>query len=253
MLFRYPLTFISAYLLCRSPSDRVVELRSGLKIHLSEHPHDVITVFVIFVREDYGSIQPGGIVVDIGANIGIFSLYAAHNGSARVIAYEPNSEAYYFLLQNIKANHMEGVVIPWRFAVTGTPGGQVRFPTKPSMYNAIITDDDYTDFEWVNTIGLPEILDQTGDVNLLKLDCEGAEYAILISARQDSYAMIQNIRLEYHFGREQDIENHLAQYGFVKRHSKADTANSGNMWYEKASPCKGSQKHLTPPNRRRCG
>lgn len=232
-LFNNPHEFIWAYLLSRPLSNRVVELRNGLKIYLSEHPHDVISVFVVFVREDYGGIQPGSTVVDIGANIGIFSLYAAHNRATRVFAYEPNSESYYYLLQNIKANHLERVILPCRLAVVGTPGEQVRFPTKSSMYNAIITNDDRTDFEWVNTIGLPEILDQTGDINLLKLDCEGAEYGILFSIGQDIYARIQNIRLEYHSGNEQAIENHLTRYGFIKRCSKADTANSGTMWYEK--------------------
>ncbi|MBN2390101.1 MAG: FkbM family methyltransferase [Anaerolineae bacterium] len=233
MLFKDPFGFISAYLSCKSPSGRVVELRSGLKICLSEHPHDVISVFVIFVREDYGRIQPGSIVVDVGANIGIFSLYAAQNRVARVFAYEPNSESYDYLLQNIKANHLDQVIVPGQFAVVDTPGEPVRFPTKSSMYNAIITNDNTTDFEWVSTIGLPEILDQTGDIHLLKLDCEGAEYSILFSAGEDVYALIQNIRLEYHLGREQDIENYLVQHGFVKCYSKVDTANSGNMWYEK--------------------
>jgi FkbM family methyltransferase len=232
-LFNKPHEFISAYLLSKSPSSRVVELRSGLKIHLSEHPHDVISVFVIFVREDYGHIQSGSTVVDVGANIGIFSLYAAHHRAQRVFAYEPSAESYDYLLQNIRANHLEQIIIPCRLAVVGTPGEPVRFPTKSSMYNAILTNNDTSDFEWVNTIGLSEILDQTGDSNLLKLDCEGAEYNILLSVGQDVYARLQNIRLEYHLGREQDIENHLTQYGFVKCRSKADTTNSGNMWYER--------------------
>jgi FkbM family methyltransferase len=230
-LFNKPHEFILAYLLSKSPSSRVVELRSGLKIHLSEHPHDVISVFLIFVREDYGHIQSGSTVVDVGANIGIFSLYAAHHRAQRVFAYEPSAESYDYLLQNIRANHLERIIIPCRLAVVGTPGEPVRFPTKSSMYNAILTDNDASEFEWVNTIGLSEILNQTGDSNLLKLDCEGAEYSILLSVGQDVYARLQNIRLEYHLGHEQDIENHLTQYGFVKCRSKADTANSGNVWY----------------------
>jgi FkbM family methyltransferase len=208
-------------------------LRSGLKIYLSDHPHDIITIFVIFVREDYGRVQPQSVVVDIGANIGIFALYAAHNQAAKVFAYEPNSEAYHHLLQNIKTNHLEHTIFPGQFAVVGAPGELVRFPARSSIYNSIITDLSSTDFEWVNTIGLPKILDQTGDVDLLKLDCEGAEYDILLSAGKDVYARIRNLRLEYHSNREQDIERHLTSYGFVKYHSKADTKHSGNMWYKK--------------------
>jgi FkbM family methyltransferase len=213
----------------------VIELRKGPRIYLSEHPHDIISVFVVFVREDYGHIQPGSTVVDVGANIGIFSLYAAHNKAAMVLAYEPSAESYSILLRNIKANQLEQSVIAKQLAVVGTPGEQVRFPVKSSMYNAIITDDNETDFEWVNTIGLPEILDQMGNISLLKLDCEGAEYDILACAGEDVYAKIQHIRLEYHSGGEQVIDNYLSRYGFVKRHSQADTASSGNLWYEKVA------------------
>ena len=78
-LFNNPLQLILAYLLSSSLPGRVVELRKGPRIYLSEHSHDIISVFVIFVREDYGRIQPGSTVVDVGANIGIFSLYAAYN------------------------------------------------------------------------------------------------------------------------------------------------------------------------------
>jgi FkbM family methyltransferase len=234
-LFKRPLQFILAYLASRSLAQRVVELRSGLKIYLSEHPHDVISVFVVFVREDYGAIEPGGAVVDVGANIGIFSLYAVHKKAGAVFAYEPNSESFAYLLHNIRANRLEQRVIARQFAVVGAPGGQVRFPTRSSMYNAIITQDSAAEYELVDTIGLGAILAQSGPISLLKLDCEGAEYEILFSADETSYAAVRHIRLEYHAGRVQAIDAHLSQYGFVRYHSQADTATSGNLWYERVT------------------
>jgi len=232
---RNPLGFIFAYLRRKGIPTRIIELRDGLKIYLSEHPHDIISVFVVFVREDYGHITPGCTVVDIGANIGIFSLYAAHEQAAKIYAYEANTASLHCLLQNIEANHLENVIIPMQYAVIGSPGDKVRFPVAPSAYNAIITRDVSTEFEWVDTIGLPAILEVTGSINLLKLDCEGAEYGILFSAGADVYSRIQNIRLEYHSRREQEIQNHLAKFGYIQRLHKADTACSGNMWYEKVA------------------
>lgn len=62
----------------------------------------------------------------------------------------------------------------------------------------------------MSTIGLPEILHRAGNLTLLKLDCEGAEYDILVSGDENVYAKIQQIRLAYHTGAEQLIDNHLA-------------------------------------------
>ena len=70
VLFRRPFRFLLNYLRRTSPGDCVVEMRDGTRFYLSGHPHDVITLFVIFVREDYGRFPPGGTVVDIGANLG---------------------------------------------------------------------------------------------------------------------------------------------------------------------------------------
>jgi FkbM family methyltransferase len=220
----------------RSLPGRVIELRSGLRIHLSEHPHDIISVFVVFVREDYGRVKPGSTVADIGANIGIFALYAAHSQAARVVAYEPSAESYSLLLRNIQANQLEHRVVARQMAVVGTPGEKVRFPVKSSMYNTIVTEDSGTDFEWVNTIGLGGIVAQLGEISLLKLDCEGAEYDILSSADKDVYSKIRHIRLEYHSGGEAIIDDNLARYGFDRTHFHADTATSGSLWYEKTSP-----------------
>lgn len=52
--FRSPIPFLRHYFKGTSPADRAVEMRDGTRIELSDHPHDVITAFVIFAREEYG-------------------------------------------------------------------------------------------------------------------------------------------------------------------------------------------------------
>jgi len=93
---------LSHYINKNSTLDIPLEFRNGLKIQLSNHPHDLITVFVVFVKKDYGDVLKNNIVVDIGANIGAFSLLAAKMGAKKVFAYEPNQVAFEVLQNNIK-------------------------------------------------------------------------------------------------------------------------------------------------------
>lgn len=232
ILFKKPLRFIYAYLTVTPLAEGVVELRSGLKIYLSEHPHDIITVFVVFVRKDYGEIPSHGIIVDVGANIGVFSLYAAHCGNAiKVLAYEPNSESFQYLLKNINANRLEQIIVPHRLAVTGARIGTVRFPKKSSMYNAIIEGESDMDFEEVETTSLSMMLSGTENIDLLKLDCEGAEYEILMKSDKNVLNKISAIRMEYHLGREAEVSAFLEQYGFIRHRFSPDSEQTGNLWY----------------------
>jgi FkbM family methyltransferase len=234
ILFKKPLRFLYAYLTITPLAERMVELRSGLKIILSEHPHDIITIFVVFVRKDYGDMPANGVVIDIGANIGVFSLYAAHIGKvSKVFAYEPNSESFHYLLENISTNYLEQIIVPHRLAVTGMGKGIVKFPKKSSMYNAIIESESDIDFEEVETTSMPMMFSDIENINLLKLDCEGAEYAILMESDQDVFKKISAIRMEYHFGREDEISTFLKQFGFIRCHFHQDSEKTGNLWYHK--------------------
>src|SRR5947209_11101279 len=67
----------------------VYRMRGGTTITILSAV-DSATVMGSFIREDYGRIADERTVIDIGANIGVFSLFAATTGSVeRVFAYEP--------------------------------------------------------------------------------------------------------------------------------------------------------------------
>jgi len=170
--FKKPLAFVRAYLSGSALPGGVVEFRNGSRIYLSNHSDDVITVFAIYIRRDYGRLPAGSVVVDIGANIGVFALYAACQDAHTVLAYEPNGQAYDRLVQNIRANKLEHVIFPFRLAVTGQAGEKVRFPVAASAYNAIVTDDAELArgaYEWVKTTDLRRIVEPIQRVDILKM------------------------------------------------------------------------------------
>ncbi|MBF8282059.1 MAG: FkbM family methyltransferase [Anaerolineales bacterium] len=232
-LFKRPFSLLYHYFTLRPPRHTVVELRSGLRIFLSGHAHDLITIFLIFVREDYGQIQPGSIVIDIGANIGVFGLYAAHHQARRVYAYEPNTQSYQWLLRNIAENHLDQVILPHQLAVSRKAGEVVRFPTQASPYNAILTGETTADCELVTTTDLSSILGDHGleSVDLLKLDCEGAEHDIILHTSEVVWRRIHNLRMEYHHGQPDPLMAALQARHFKLTAFRQDTPTSGNMWF----------------------
>ncbi len=201
-ILKKPLSLIYYYILRRSPKNSIIELRNGFKIHMSGHAHDVITIFVVLAKRDYGKIKKGSVVVDIGANIGVFSLYAAYCGAKKIYAYEPNKEAYEILQRNILNNGLEDTIISHRCAVFSADNQIVKIPVGSSPYNKVLTKDDTEQFELVNTITLKTILsDNAIDiVDLLKIDCEGAEYEIFFSSSSAILSRINEVRMEYHEG-----------------------------------------------------
>lgn len=69
------------------------------------------------------SFAPGDIFYDVGANIGVYSLYCAEtNPSAVVYAFEPDQKNYYRLLDNISLNGFFSTIMPYRYIISDCPG-----------------------------------------------------------------------------------------------------------------------------------
>ena len=139
----------------------------------------------------------GRCVLDIGANIGAFSILAGYLGAKKVIAVEPISSTYDSLLKNIDHAKLKNIV-PLKNIVSDVSGNLCNISLNVnsghnSMYNV------GERFETVETITLSDLLDKLDSDNiLLKLDCEGAEYDIILNATEQEMARIDSIALEIH-------------------------------------------------------
>ena len=171
------------------------------------------------MKREYGVVEKGSVVVDVGANIGVFSLFAALSGAKKVYAFEPSKEAFQVLCENIESNRLTDTIIPFNNAVSGSDGETVRFPRSSSPYNKIERkpDEPSQDYVDVQTVTLNSFLSRTadsGDIDLLKLDCEGAEFDILPALSETTIARIQAIRMECHGTPDTLIED-LCKKGFA--------------------------------------
>lgn len=234
-IFKSPILFSLYYVTKVPPRNGLIELRNGYRIFLSEYPGDISTIFAIFVKQEYGAIAPNSIVIDTGAYIGAFSLYACYKGAKKVYAYEPNKGAYECLLRNISASKLENVIIPYRLAVTSDEGNVVKFPQKTSSRNKIIIGENYEDYDLVNTTSLESIFNFNSIrcVDILKLDCEGSEYDIIFNANKATFSKIKNIRLEYHNGRVEDIVSFLRKNGLKLIYHRKDNSVRGSCGFLK--------------------
>jgi FkbM family methyltransferase len=208
-----------SYIQSNSYRDKVIEVRNGFKIFLSNHEQDLITVMVVFCKKVYGSISKDCVVVDIGANVGVFSLYAAYMGAKKVYAFEPNQEAYDCLQKNVRENNLEDVIIPFKLAVAVNDNEIVKIPLASSPLNRTYSDKELKnneELDGVSTISVEGILNQCSihHVDLLKIDCEGAEYDILPAIQHFTLDRIDTIKMEYHQDSVEPIVSHLGKHNF---------------------------------------
>lgn len=137
------------------------------------------------------------IVIDIGANIGAFSLYAAALGAKQVFSVEPISASYNTFLKNIHRMGLKNITTCKNIvAEKGNEFLPVSLNDNAganSMYNV---SDNY---EVVETITFSDIMDRIqGHDILLKLDCEGGEYDVILNAKPEHLTRINEIMMEIH-------------------------------------------------------
>ena len=139
----------------------------------------------------------GGVAVDVGANIGAFSLFCASLGARRVIACEPEEDNYQSLLKNLERNPaLRGVVEPVQLAVwshAATLGVRSRFGGAHVVEQA-------EERREVAAVSLDELFAARGidECEVLKLDVEGAEYPIFRGLSTATQDRCRRIVLEFH-------------------------------------------------------
>lgn len=133
-------------------------------------------------------LQPGYTVLDIGANMGIYSLRALRQG-CHVYAFEPTPKICNILKQNIKVNGFaeskRAHVI--QKAVSNVCGTATFYQnTAMSGHSSLYCDEMDREIQEivVETIALDSCRSQFGSVDFIKIDVEGAEYFAFCGMRQ---------------------------------------------------------------------
>jgi len=140
-------------------------------------------------------------VIDIGGHLGFFSLYASVlNSVVPIYTYEPHTGNFAILKENLKQNRIKNV-FPKNLAVAGHEGEVELHISREDLNHSIVhAIEDTDERQKVGAITLEKIINRhdLGQVDLLKIDAEGAEFQILIDTPKEVLAKVSNIFLEYH-------------------------------------------------------
>jgi FkbM family methyltransferase len=184
------------------------------------------------VRNDYGlgkGAESVATILDVGANVGFFSLCARNfYPQAKIHAYEPNPRAFSFLKRNVLDCGIE--IFPE--AIGAAPGKVVIVDSADS--NLATTRPSETGN--ISQISFRLAISRIGErVDLLKLDCEGAEWDLLTAA--DCWSAIRHLRMEYHLVQSHalpELEGRLRYLGFRITACRPESPTFGTLWAEQA-------------------
>jgi FkbM family methyltransferase len=171
-------------------------------------------------------------IVDLGANVGVFALYAAAAApNAAIHCFEPAPTTFASLQDNIKGNHLN--IAAHELAIS-TFCGLARFYRAGSAAEWSLNGDPGVVAEEVYCIDLNHLFDLICDeaIDFLKMDVEGAELDVLRSANDEQLQRIGALSVEWHHPLEAlaPLVNRLRRIGFDADIAVVD----GNVRYLKA-------------------
>lgn len=146
------------------------------------------------------------VILDVGANIGSFSLYAYNiltNKNPKIYSIEPSVENFNILQKNIKINNSENNIKAFNVALYGKDGKS--FLNIDGNYDSFYISEDKPDVnsektQKVELIKLETFCKKNSIVivDLLKMDIEGGEYDVFYNSIEFIKNNVKYIFVEVH-------------------------------------------------------
>mgnify|MGYP001039418442 CR=1 FL=1 len=226
--------------------EAIIEFKNGIKCIIRNKSDSIAFLEVFFLNTNDWiyefKIKEKDVVIDIGAHIGYFSIYSSINAKdGKIFAFEPHNKSFEVLKKNLEINQIENV-IPQNLGVTKKSGiGSLYLKKDFAIGNSIYKNTDSDLKIEIKTISLQDIIKNNDlqRINILKLDCEGAEYQILLNLDNQTLQKIDKIVSEMHPKIEnfkiKDVEDFLTKHGFNVKiiHPLNNTSKELVMLYAK--------------------
>jgi len=180
------------------------------------------------------------VIIDIGAHIGVSSvIFKKMFPNSRIFAYEPCNDTFSLLKRNVEENGLDIKI--FNNAVSGKEGSRELFLGNQSHFvgYSIVTDSINPSqipeggSQKTEAITLQDILKDNDleEINILKMDCEGAEYEIIYKTPKKILSNIDNIIMEFHeFSTNKDrfvkLQEYLQANGFIMQYKNIAETNT---------------------------
>jgi len=169
---------------------KIIEISLGKKNIILESPANLRLVFVelkeIITDNQYNINKEnikGKLVADVGANIGLFSLYAACLGSKKIYAFEPVKGTFAELKKNISSNSFSNKIVAVNKAVGNKKGSvSIYFNYDVDGRSSLDFLNDKSRSQKVQVILLDDFF--KNKVDFIKIDTEGHEEQVLLGAKR---------------------------------------------------------------------
>lgn len=205
--------------------------KKGQTLHLDTF-HDLVTVWIIFFRKEYDPITTPKILVDAGANIGTFSVYALGAWPVdSIYAFEPFPQTLEKLKNNINSNPHNGKIKIEPYALSGTSGDRpMDLSEGPSQSRGVLAEGDSRPSVRVHSVSLFDFFKRENlqRIDFMKMDIEGSEHDVLLNTSPEVLGQIQELALEYHPTHSKEpLFDKLSNSGFKLHQDHIAGPNSG--------------------------
>ena len=210
--------------------EQTIELRKSGYRFITRGVMDIWAVKETFLDRFYErfstSVGDGWTVIDIGGGIGDFTIFVASQNPKNIVyVFEPTPNSFQLLGENLRLNRIDNAqVFPqaiWsqdgELLIDTTVGEPGQFISKSIEPNG----DWGSDKVLVPSITMESAFEAAGlaHCNLMKIDCEGAEFEILFNTPSSVLECVERIILEYHDNLTEythtDLVSHLSEQGFA--------------------------------------
>jgi FkbM family methyltransferase len=218
----------------------------GLSFHVSSLSNMAV-LFEVFIEQIYAVdlIPENLLVLDIGMNVGVASQYFASKSQVKaVFGYEPFIETYQEAIANLELNSsIKHKVFCNNYGVSNVTETRTLSFFESGLLSASTISDSNNSYGrdtskkiQVQLKSIREIFDELypqypDSPVLLKIDCEGEEYAIFESLKDTSYLdKVVCILVEWHEKGYDPIVAVLKQHDFQMLHLPHESENCGMIY-----------------------
>ena len=223
-----------------------VAVIDGLKFNVASLSNMAV-LYEVFKEEIYGVhlLQQDLLVLDIGMNVGVASHFFANNPQVKAVhGFEPFPDTFQEATANLALNpHLQDKLFMHPYGVSNISETReiALFDSGLLSASTMASDNSVYGKQVGKTVEvylrsmvsiLEELLPQYPNSSvMLKIDCEGEEYAIFDSLKGTDYLKrVDGILVEWHEKGYQGIANQLKEAGFQFLHLPHATANCGMIY-----------------------